>query len=205
MSWTSPYTFVNGQVVTDSILNTYVSNNLTWLYDLVTNVDIATGVRVQRNDGAYEFELLRTSAPVGDFGIGISSADGSFDIDDLTLNQRRLTIFASGGLGFGPGASDPSNGNFWLTGTTIYFNSASLRAHRHPYANDRHIESGSVSLNAGASQSFTFAAAFAATPNAVTAMTNDTPCIITALSTTGITIKNASTGTQTCYWIAEGH
>lgn len=87
-----------------------------------------------------------------------------------------------------------------------------MRVHRHPYANARHIESGSVTLGAGggASVSITFTDAFSSPPNVIVVGTagNGFP-YVSAVSTTGATFTSFSSapstwGSQTVYWIAEG-
>lgn len=86
----------------------------------------------------------------------------------------------------------------------------SMRVHRHPYTNHRHIETGQVAIgNAPASVSITFTDAFAATP-AVIAMGGSPGGGLyrSAVSTTGATIGSwtaASMSASTIHWYAEGN
>jgi hypothetical protein len=79
-----------------------------------------------------------------------------------------------------------------------------MRVHRHPFANHRHIESGSAAMTAG-SLSVTFADAYAVAP-AVVAMSNaiNLDLFCSARTTTGCTITASGASTQTICWIAEG-
>jgi hypothetical protein len=119
------------------------------------------------------------------------------------------------------------SGTIDLADALRFGNASTLRGHRHPYANDRHIESGtlSASLASGAvtNSSPTFTDAFASAPNVTVGFFNQTdptggntsgngnPAIawISALSTTGLTIyirnnSNSNPSTIVGYWIAEG-
>ncbi len=82
-----------------------------------------------------------------------------------------------------------------------------MRVHRHPYNSDRHIESGSASLNAGNTSAITFTDAYASAPNVVfgSAFTNGDGLIHgTSIATTGFTLRNGTAANGTCYWLAEG-
>ena len=79
-----------------------------------------------------------------------------------------------------------------------------MRVHRHPSANNRHIEAAAAAMTGG-SLSVTFADAYAIAP-IVVAMSNTTylGLYLSARSTTGCTIVAAGASTETICWIAEG-
>ncbi len=79
-----------------------------------------------------------------------------------------------------------------------------MRVQRHPFANNRHIESASTAMTAG-SLSVTFTDAYSVAP-AVIALSNTDALslLLSARNTTGCTITAAGASTQTICWIAEG-
>lgn len=99
-----------------------------------------------------------------------------------------------------------------VTAAELVYNG--MRAHRHPYANDRHVESGSVTTSGGVA-AVSFTSAFSSTPSVVativgSAGTSSNFAAIQSASTTGVTLLainlssgNAS-GTFTIHWHAEG-
>lgn len=83
------------------------------------------------------------------------------------------------------------------------------RVHTHPYANHRHIESGTASVVASATVTVTFTDAFAVAPVMTLGWTAgasgaDKPYINTGPSTTGATIATTGSVAYTLHWIAEG-
>lgn len=89
-----------------------------------------------------------------------------------------------------------------------------MRGHRHPYANERHVETGTASNVTGGSNTnssaLTFTSAFASAPVVVCDMQFNTGTNVRAAapSTTGFTMyfSNSTGGTLTVIgnWIAEG-
>lgn len=116
---------------------------------------------------------------------------------DLNTHVRDNLTYIKGVLG----GSDLQN-------VTVHANKlltqGGLRVERHPYANNRHVESGSTAMTAG-SLSVTFTDAYAVAP-AVVAISNasNLDLFLSARSTTGCTITAAGASTQVICWIAEG-
>lgn len=93
-----------------------------------------------------------------------------------------------------------------------------MRTHRHPYANDRHIESGTVLITTGtnvagsASASFTDAFASAPVVMATAQFAGSAPAggvsaFVASVSTTGVTVWGAPGSgwtSQPVAWLAEG-
>ncbi len=81
-----------------------------------------------------------------------------------------------------------------------------MRVHRHPYANNRHIESGSGTGTGSQTYSVTFTDAYGTAPRVVATLTSDAGTVVCALSilTTGCTIKHYGTNDLSSNWIAEG-
>lgn len=82
-----------------------------------------------------------------------------------------------------------------------------LRVHRHPYANQRHVESGQQTYTLGAeTRSVSFTDAFSSAPSAVMhgSQVNGDEGKINSVSTTGFSLINNSGGTQVIGWITEG-
>lgn len=82
-----------------------------------------------------------------------------------------------------------------------------MRVHRHPYASNRHIESGTVSFaNVSATPSASFTDAFSSAPVVTCTGLSGATAYPTSISTTGVTF-GASTWASTSgtsYWMAEG-
>lgn len=111
-----------------------------------------------------------------------------------------------------------------LINTLRFGNGSTLRGHRHPYSNDRHIESGSatasLATSAETSASVTFTDAYAVAPQiAVSGDSADgsagnspiMPVFVwaTGVGTTGFTLRyrsgtNTNPQTATARWISEG-
>lgn len=90
-----------------------------------------------------------------------------------------------------------------------------MRAHRHPYGNDRHIESGIVTTSGGVA-AVSFTSAFSSTPAVVATIVGSAGSVgnyaaTQGASTTGVTLLAISTssgnasGTFSIHWHAEGN
>lgn len=195
MAWTSPLTWVNGSVVTDSQLNTYLRDDTQYLKDVIDGnpsqpITLPNAVGYQAKDtsgAAHPLLLLDGNNKIiiqlanAAENLTILSADGTVQLWNIN-NVAGITS----------------------AGHSISF-AGSYRSMRHGQANDRHVEGGSqASVASNGTATFTFAKAFSANPNVGCSLTNDAACEITALSTTAITLKNSSTGAQTVSFVAEG-
>lgn len=163
-------------------MNTHVRDNENYLYGaagaiaLQNSVQMNNGVAFTALDsGAVARTLLLMTA--GNIVSMDAGANGW-----RVLNQAETITLAS----------LDTSGNLTLSGARVAFASP-YRAHRHPYANDRHIESGLVTTSAAADVAVTFNTAFAGTPN-VTSTAHDGSAashapMTNTVSTTGFNIS----------------
>lgn len=100
-----------------------------------------------------------------------------------------------------------------MTANEVVYNG--MRAHRHPYANDRHVESGTATTSSG-SVGVTFTSAFSAAPHVAVGIVGSGGSVSNfaaqqSAATTGVTllaINPASgnlSGSFNIHWIAEGN
>lgn len=129
MAWSAPSAseFSVGQVVTASVMNAKIANNLRYLKGLdgavtIENDIATTGLAALRNDGNYQMTIERTTATARKYGFAVISPSGNagaFSIDDVTATATRLLIDIAGNVGIGtttPAAklhvSGPAGGGF---------------------------------------------------------------------------------------------
>lgn len=126
MSWTTPHTFAVGELLTASSMNTYVSNDLSWLYGRyvahgtrtsnVTTTGTTFGAGADLLASALSFTADGTSdytVQVGGMAIKTSAAAGQQVILNLNLDS------ADGGLFFEP-TEPTSNYQFGLAAECVF-------------------------------------------------------------------------------------
>lgn len=195
MAWTTPRTWVAGEVVTAAIGNAHWRDNLAYLHGDAGNITYGNAALiVQDGYGAY-FQQGATfrSGLVGGGATLYVGRDATNPFSYLHLGYGSIISIQHSTANFAFGF-DPSGGGAGIPRLSIY-NSAGaeqgiiqgdggsgikvggtgagiglMSAHRHPYLGQaRHIESGTATYGgAGAARpsfSVTFSDAFSATPN----------------------------------------
>lgn len=128
-----------------------------------------------------------------DFGVQLVTVDEMNEV----LDNVKYLHGDSGDIVLAGSANLTLQGNFRAENGTF-------RIHRHPYGNERHIESGAIPSGGG---SISFTNAFALAPAvAVGSGSGSGVAQVTAVSTTGATFAGVTWATYTAsgYWIAEG-
>lgn len=195
MAWTDVITKAVGDPVIAADWNTYVRDNPSYLKGQAGTVRIENSLYVGTPTGS--FQLYTTGVnPIIDF-----TAAGDFIGWDSVLFAHKAFI------GNNEKLRVDANGVNSHDGTTL------MRVQRHPYSNNRHIESGIESATDGATVDVTYASAFAALPMLqhkgyntldTAGSTQHQDWNITAAGATGFSIQNQTGDSRHVHWLAEG-
>lgn len=183
--YTSPKTWNVGDVLTASDMNVYVRDNT--LYFRGGNggvIDVTAGFRVTNTNAGGGAEMIVTNSVAGKSGYIYTDDSG---------------IYYLGLLGIANFFSIDATNGVRIIGVT----SGNMRPQRHPYASDRHMESGAV--NSTSPISVTYTDAFSSSAQIVaTGNSSSGFAFVSAIGTSGATLAFTGGGSQTVFWIAEG-
>lgn len=193
MAWTTPTVRATGDLITASIWNGDLGDNLKYLHGDAGRVTINNGLKAA-STAALGIPILEVNNTVAGKTFGFYLADDGvarFTFDGVLDNI--ITVDSSG---------------------VVKTGAALMRVHRHPFANDRHVESGKAAYTTNgsgvATGSVTFTDAFTAAPvvclTAEQTGANEVRAFITAISTTGFSWQTAgaSAVSGNIHWAAEG-
>jgi hypothetical protein len=140
MAWTTPRTWVAGEVVTAAVMNTHVRDNLKALGDSPTTfVPVVAGVATSGNSGRWrdingeiivDFAITMSGAPTGTVTMGLPiAANGFFGFGQINVRgvvsgrtaaaavaTGKVRLASSTAVAF---ISDGSGSNDWGTGIPI--------------------------------------------------------------------------------------
>lgn len=194
MAWTAPFTAVTGNVILASDWNTYGRDNLNYLKGVGGGQILLEGPVAFENDANFFADLIAAATPGITFDSGddfrFSRASNFFQFVITSSERARADVS-------GLHSSD---------GTTL------MRVQRHPFANNRHMESGATAGSASAGVSVTFTNAYSSGQRVVGAVEHASVSRIFMLdaspSTTGFTFscRDLASGrtTDVANWMAEG-
>lgn len=200
MAWTAPYTWSVGEQATAAKFNQHIRDNLAYLKGQAGQVDLEDHVRL---NNAKQLKA-RNAANSADLRLLDVDSGNHLSIGrDDAIGDTQLF----GDVRYYDDAASPSEIARATSGEGVV--SQGMRAHRHPYASHRHIESGEITHDVAA-KSVSYTDAFAAAP--VVTTSNDVGGQVfhtaTARGTGGHTQNSVGTGGANAggqgMWHAEG-
>lgn len=199
---------INGEYVQNlqvagvaSVSNLWLTNSATFVP--TTEFDTAIKIKDSTNSSGT-FKYLRNA------NNNLQILNNAFSTSLVDVQDGGLVTINAGGLTL-PSGNTASVGT--LSAQTVV-NYGGIRAHRHPYANDRHVESGNANSSSGGGVSVTFTRAYSSAPQVVVATYGAAGGVLAQLdsapATTGFTFSvwNGTAGTRqnaiNTGWHAEG-
>jgi hypothetical protein len=132
MAWPSDWS--DGEVLTHTRLNQWTAAQKVWpdnvnaggynlsgVSSLTATTANLTNCVATRNDGSYQYTLIRGISPARTYGIAVEGVAGGLVIDDVTANAQRFRITAAGYIHlFLPTSSaGVPSGALWNDGGTV--------------------------------------------------------------------------------------
>lgn len=219
ISWTTPRDWTSGELVTAATMNAHVRDNLNYLKGNAGTVTIADNLIV----GGATWMGVGLFGPAGETAIDWQG--DAFLYRSSAAQLRTPGDLIAGGtawVGVGPlgpagqAAVDWQGDTFLYRGGTAILTTdgtlsvAGMRVQRHPFANDRHVESGEATIDASGDVSVTFTNAYASAPNVVACPYGNVIAVIfvdnVTVSGFDVHLRTPAGADQagTVKWIAEG-
>jgi hypothetical protein len=120
MSWVTPRNWSSSEVVTASMMNQHVRDNLQFLYDRLVSVRLVTNTTPVSNSGSGETDLITYSVPGGTLA-GDGQSLSVLAWGTITSNSALKTIkFKWGGTVLTPfNATTASIGDWWISAVIV--------------------------------------------------------------------------------------